>query len=407
VQHLTAFFHVGAAGNTILLEGADWNDGMDMARERGESVSFAALYASNLRDLSELVLALGRLGLSEVELAAELVLLLDAVNQPVNYEDAAAKQCRLAEYFAACRHTVSGAKVSIQLADLARDLSTKADWLYSHIRGHEWVTNSEGFGWFNGYYDNDGCRVEGDHPGGVRMTLTGQVFALMSGIATDAQAAEIVRSANRYLYAPDLGGYRLNTDFGGVQQNLGRFFGFAFGHKENGAMFSHMAVMYAYALYRRGLVSEGYSVLEGIYRHCQDFELARIYPGIPEYVNERGRGMYPWLTGSASWYLLTLLSEVFGVKGDLGDLVLEPRLVAAQFDAQGEAVVRTQFAGRDMEIIYRNPRGLDHDSYTIARVSVTGADLRAIREGRAIRIARNAIAGLAPQKRHRVVVTLG
>ncbi len=47
VQHLTAFFHVGAAGN-ILLEGADWNDGMDMARERGESVAFTALYASNL-----------------------------------------------------------------------------------------------------------------------------------------------------------------------------------------------------------------------------------------------------------------------------------------------------------------------------------------------------------------------
>jgi cellobiose phosphorylase len=64
VQHLTAFFNVGAAGNNILLEGADWNDGMDMARERGESVAFTALYASNLRDLSKLVLSLGRLRLS-------------------------------------------------------------------------------------------------------------------------------------------------------------------------------------------------------------------------------------------------------------------------------------------------------------------------------------------------------
>ena len=54
-----------------------------------------------------------------------------------------------------------------------------------------------------------------------------------------------------------MGGYRLNTDFGGVQLNLGRCFGFAFGHKENGAMFSHMAVMYANALYQRGLVREG------------------------------------------------------------------------------------------------------------------------------------------------------
>ena len=60
VQHLTAFFNVGAAGSNILLEGADWNDGMDMARERGESVAFTALYAANLADLSELVLALER-----------------------------------------------------------------------------------------------------------------------------------------------------------------------------------------------------------------------------------------------------------------------------------------------------------------------------------------------------------
>ena len=33
---------------------------------------------------------------------------------------------------------------------------------------------------------------------------------------------------------------------------MGRMFGFAYGEKENGAVFSHMAVMYANALYQRG-----------------------------------------------------------------------------------------------------------------------------------------------------------
>ena len=51
IQHLTAFFNVGEHNN-ILLEGADWNDGMDMARQRGESVAFTAFYASNLRRCS-------------------------------------------------------------------------------------------------------------------------------------------------------------------------------------------------------------------------------------------------------------------------------------------------------------------------------------------------------------------
>ena len=405
VQHLTAFFNVGTAGNNILLEGADWNDGMDMAHERGESVAFTALYDGNLRDLSKLVLSLRRLGLSQVELASELVWLLDTLNQPVDYEDTGAKQGRLAEYFASCRHTVSGARVTIHLADLARDLAAKADWLCSHIRNREWVTSREGYGWFNGYYDNDGRRVEGDQPSGVRMTLTGQVFTLMSGIATDAQAAEIVRAADRYLYDPRVGGYRLNTDFGGMQLNLGRCFGFAFGHKENGAMFSHMAVMYANALYRRGKVREGWLVLEGIYRHCQDFAVSRMYPGLPEYISERGRGMYPWLTGSASWYLLTLLTEVFGVKGDLGDLVLEPKLVAAQFDPQGDATIRTRFAGRDLEVVYHNPRGLNYGEYAIQ--GVASGDLPTTRDERAIRIARDNIIDLGPGKPYRVVVTLG
>ena len=83
---------------------------------------------------------------------------------------------------------------------------------------------------------------------------------LMGGIATDEQSGQIVRAADRHLYDPNVGGYRLNSDFGPAAErlsmSLGRCFGFAFGHKENGAMFSHMAVMYANALYRRGLVRE-------------------------------------------------------------------------------------------------------------------------------------------------------
>lgn len=421
VQHLTAFFNVGAAGN-ILLEGADWNDGMDMARERGESVAFTALYASNLRDLSDLVLALGRLGAAEVELAAELLPLLDTLAEPVDYTSVTAKQGRLAQYFAACTHTVSGAKLKVSLADLARDLAAKAGWLTAHLRSQEWITDRAGFGWFNGYYDNDGHRVEGDVVGrsaadGVRMTLTGQVFALMGGIATDAQAREIVRAADRTLYDSRLGGYRLNTDFGGMQHNMGRCFGFAFGHKENGAMFSHMAVMYANALYQRGLVREGFKVLDEMYRHCADFETSRIYPGLPEYISERGRGLYPWLTGSASWYLLTLLNEVYGVRGNLGDLVLAPKLVAEQFDDRGEATVRTQFAGRDLEIVYHNPRGLEYGTYVVRRIVVDGVELSVTREDNAaymrgnhavgVRIGREVIAGPNTRMTQRLDVELG
>ena len=76
------------------------------------------------------------------------------------------------------------------------------------------------------------------------MMLTGQVFAIMSGTATEDQVESICRSADKYLYDQKAGGYRLNTNFHEEKFDLGRMFGFAYGEKENGAVFSHMAVMY-------------------------------------------------------------------------------------------------------------------------------------------------------------------
>jgi Cellobiose phosphorylase len=167
----------------------------------------------------------------------------------------------------------------------------------------------------------------------------------MSGAASEEQIDKIIASVNKYLRDTKVGGIRLNTDFKEIKLNMGRGFGFAYGHKENGAMFSHMAIMYINALYKRGFAKEGFEILDMIYNHCNDFEKSRILPGIPEYINERGRGMYHYLTGAASWLLLTLLNEVYGVKGSLGDLMLQPKLVKEQFDRNSTAAVFTVFKG--------------------------------------------------------------
>ncbi|MNJ41756.1 hypothetical protein D3C77_366910 [compost metagenome] len=196
------------------------------------------------------------------------------------------------------------------------------------------------------------------------MTLTGQVFPIMGGVATEEQVSEMITSVNRYLKDEQIG-YRLNSNFGEIQQDLGRAFGFAFGHKENGAMFSHMTVMYANALYKRGFVHEGYKVLNSIYQLSTDFETSRMYPGVPEYINAKGRGMYTYLTGSASWLLLTELTEAYGVKGRYGDLLLEPKLVSQQFDERGEVAVETLFGDRRLRIVYRNEEKFDYGQYQV------------------------------------------
>lgn len=378
VQHLVQFFNVGEHSH-IRLENADWNDGLDMAYERGESVAFSALYASNLVRLAGLLeVVAAKRGLKKVTVSRELLLLLDrASGAKVDYNSVAAKTRRLEKYFQASQPVVSGVKRDLKITKLVEDLRAKAESLTERIRQKEWIGTHDGEGLFNGYYDNHGRRVEGTSPRGFHMTLAGQVFPIMGGVASAKQVSEIWRTARKYLKDKEHGGFRLNTDFHEIRLDLGRAFSFAYGEKENGAFFSHMAVMFANALYQRGFVAEGQEVLESIYRMCLRTEKSRIYPGLPEYFNSEGRGMYHYLTGSASWLVLTLLTQVYGVRGYFGDLVLAPKLTKEQFE-HGELAVTAQFAGRSVRVVYRNPKKIPYENYCVTKIVLNGKELKAV-----------------------------
>ncbi len=290
-------------------------------------------------------------GSSKIEIAHEMEDLL--AGSVELYEDAARKQALLAGYAKKCEHNISGDTIVVRLDQLAANLEGKADWMMKNIRANEWVKDGED-GWFNGYYDNHGRKVEGVMDESVRMMLTGQVFAIMSGTATEDQVESICRSADKYLYDQKAGGYRLNTNFHEEKFDLGRMFGFAYGEKENGAVFSHMAVMYANALYQRGFAKEGNKVLQALLDAAMEFDNSKMYPGLPEYFDNQGRGIYAYLTGAASWYMLTMITEVFGVKGDCGDLKIAPALMPEQYNQDGKAVLKMTFAGRNFEIIFYN-----------------------------------------------------
>lgn len=379
VQNLTQFFNVGPH-NYIRLEGADWNDGLDMAEESGESVAFSAMYAQNLNKLAELLLRTGR---RSILLAEEVKCLLN----DLNYNNIKEKRRILEGYFVKVEMNISGKKIAVNVEKLARNLKTKSFWISKHIRKKEWL--KEGF--FNGYYDNQKKRVEGKMKGLLRMSLTSQVFPIMSGVADGAQLSRIIKSVEKHLLDKKLKGYRLNTDFsrasfktsdgiplkaGKDEQNyLGRAFSFSYGDKENGAVFSHMVVMYAFALYSRGLAEEGWQVLSSLYKLAANTGKSKIYPCLPEYFNLEGRGMYSYLTGSASWFLLTLLTQAFGVRGENGNLLIEPKLSREQFRQNSTVSINRFFAGSQVKINISNPRKLSYGKYKILKASLNSKPL--------------------------------
>ncbi len=374
VQHLTCFSNVGEHNN-LKLEDADWNDLLDLANEKGESVPFSAFYGWNLTSIADVLLKYRESAkVDQIDLLEDL-LLLTGLESPLDYDSPSAKQDRLRQYFSNVEKRFSGRKKAVSIERLAAELRRMGEWLLRHVRDSEWIESETGHGFFNGYYNNDGLRVDGDAPDGPRMNLTAQTFAVMSGAATDEQVARAYGAAAAILKDPSTGGFRLTTPLGPHRWNFGRGFAVVYGEKETGVAFNHMIVMFLNALYKRGFVREGYEVFSTVYRLVNDTAKAKIYPGIPEYISSEGRGKYHYLSGLASWLLMTVLTEMFGIKGECGNLVLNPKLVKAQFDAQGEATARAFFLGRRIVVTYQNPLGLDYGEYQISRVSVNGRQI--------------------------------
>ena len=370
LENLCAFYEAGEHG-AIRLRGADWNDALDMAEERGESVAFTCAYIGNLRELADVLEKYKEVtGEKTILLAKEMGLLIGQSNE--GYDTAEKRNAILDRYVRACVHNISGEQICVDIQALAEDFRERADWYTAFIRRQEWVTDEEGNGWFNGYYDNHGRQVEGVVNAKVRMMLTGQVFSIMGQVADQEKTAAIVKSADRYLYRKEVGGYRLNTDFQEEKFDLGRMFGFAYGEKENGAVFSHMTVMYANALYQRGFVKEGHKALYTLLHQAMDTKTSRMYPGIPEYFDAEGRGKYPYLTGAASWYMMTMVTQIFGFRGQWGDLMLEPKILKEQFDESGNYSAELPFRGQTYSVVYQNPYRKEYGTYRVKEVWLDG-----------------------------------
>ena len=211
-----------------------------------------------------------------------------------------------------------------------------------------------------------------------------------------------------------------------MKTDMGRMFGFAYGEKENGAVFSHMAVMFANALYQRGFAKEGYKALNSLYRQSMNTERSRIYPGVPEYFGAGGRGLYHYLTGAASWYMLTVVTQMFGVRGTDGHFVAEPKLLASQFTHMGNRCdtssvnapslsvcpvcgIDLTLMNKKWHIEYQNPDRADYGEYEIGDVSLDGCRIFGTDitiSGGMLKLSKNIVDGLEETEVHHLIITL-
>lgn len=345
IQHIVAVNHVGKHGFIKLMD-ADWNDGLDMGKKEGETIAFTMMYTHHLKLLSECIKALNVDSLFLYEPLVELLSGSINVNQ---YFDLTLEDQRAIE---------------ISSETVISHLMSTYQKMIEHIN-----TQAFQYQMYQSYVGHDGQFLDDDKT----VMLTGQAMALLNETASQEQARQLAQKTKNVLFKKHLGGYQLNALYDASKHPLGRAFYFAYHHKENGAVFSHMAMMYAFGLYQYHLVDLGREAFMSVLERSMESS-SQVYRGIPEYFNDQGIGKYLYLTGSASWLLYILRRQVFGLAFKKGQLHLEPKLTQEDF-IEGKAQIHTVTFGKQTTIEYSNKANLQYGSYEIKSMIADGKSI--------------------------------
>lgn len=343
IQNIVAHFNTGEFG-FIKLEDADWNDGLDMAKEHGETIAFTHFYANNLRRLAVLIEKLD----DDIKIYSALKeLIFGEINLETFFEKA---------------KSFDGNQVRVEKDKLIKRLEELSIERINHIEKHAWIDDTH----LQSYVTNHKVFLDDSNSS----NLTGQAMALLSQTIDHQKVHRLVQKNKELLFDKKRGGYHLNTDYKKLLTEMGRAYGFSYHHKENGAVFSHMAIMYIYGLYQYNFVKEGSEGYHALVARSLEKE-SHILRGIPEYFNDLGVGKYLYLTGSASWLLKLLREQVFGIRLQYGKLTLNPKLTLNEF-INKEATIETMIQGNSIKITYKNLKNLDYGQYKIKEIHQDG-----------------------------------
>ena len=222
----------------------------------------------------------------------------------------------------------------------------------------------DGAWYLRGWYA-DGRPLGSKESPECRIDALAQSFAVLSGRADPAKAAQALDSACMLLHDRENGLVRLFTPPFAGREHPGYLESYGPGFRENGGQYTHGALWLALALVRAGQPDRAWALLEDLLPADKDplrygaepYVLSADVSAAPGHVGEAG---WSWYTGAAGWLLRLVYGELLGLRLRGEALRLAPRLPAA---LEGCAVIwrghRVEYSGGAVRVDGVNWDGCD------------------------------------------------
>ncbi len=244
-------------------------------------------------------------------------------------------------------------------------LAEEAQWAASQRESMEKAIqkvcwDGEWFIWATG---KDGTRFGTKEMAEGKIYLNTQVWAVISGVATDAQAKSALAATKRELATPY--GLMLSAPpFEKTPRHIMDGVVYNKGIKENAGIFNHPQAWAVMAECLRGNGDQAYEYYRAYMPSAYNTraELREIEPYVHSQTTyasvnpHAGKSRVPWLTGTASWSLFVAVQSILGIVPELDGLRIDPCIPRSWPGFQVERV----FRGKRLNISVENPSGLSN-----------------------------------------------
>jgi len=181
--------------------------------------------------------------------------------------------------------------------------------------------------------DNVVFGIQKDSEG--KIYLNPQSWSMLSGAISDQNRNSLINQVSKHLSTP-YGVMMLAPSYTSMREDIGRLTQKHPGVSENGAVYNHAAVFYAYSLYSVNKSDEAFEVLyQMLSINEEQFEIRGQLPNfIPNYYRgayyqhpeQAGKSSQLFNTGTVAWYQRCIVEGLCGLKGVAGDLEVNPQL---------------------------------------------------------------------------------
>jgi Cellobiose phosphorylase len=256
-------------------------------------------------------------------------------------------------------------------AEIAAECKAGAEEVNAAVNKHMW----DGDWYGRGITDDDVVfGVAKDVEG--RIFLNPQSWALMAGTPSEEQKDKLIAAVDAQLDTP-YGVMMLAPAYTAMREDVGRVTQKHPGAAENGSIYSHAAAFYGYGLYAAGDADRGYDVFRKMIagpNEADYLQRGQLPVYIPNYYRgayyqfprTAGRSSQLFNTGTVSWVYRSVIECLFGLRGSVEGLTVEPLLPS---DWQ-TAKVEREFRGATFTVSYQRTAGI-----TTTEVSVNGKPL--------------------------------